>query len=144
MRYVGQGHEIAVPLPPRDMTEADVREIRALYDREYTRFYDRPVPGSDVEILSFAVTVATVVEAVEPVAEVAAAPAPAPIRHQAVRDTTTGEVTEWAIYDRATLFPGATVQGPCIVTEAETSTMVGRGWVCRMDGLGYLDLTQEA
>jgi N-methylhydantoinase A len=144
MRYVGQGHEIAVALPPRDLTEADVREIRALYDVEYSRFYDRPVPGSDVEIMSFAVTVATVAEPVEPSAEVADAPAPAPIRHQAVRDTTSGEVTDWAVYDRAQMAPGCTVPGPCIVAEAETSTLVGRGWTCRMDGLGYLDLTQEA
>jgi len=144
MRYVGQGHEIAVPLPARDLTRQDVKDIRALYDAEYTRFYDRPVPGSDVEILSFAVTVATQSEEVEPAAEVAPAPAPAPLRHQAVRDTATGEVTDWAVYDRAALVPGAVVAGPCIVAEAETSTLVGRGWTCRMDGLGYLELTQEA
>ena len=72
MRYVGQGHEINVALPARPLTVQDVAEIRAAYDAEYTRFYDRPVPGSDVEILSFAVTVATVADAVEPVAPVAA------------------------------------------------------------------------
>ncbi len=140
MRYVGQGHEIAVPLPPRDMDAEDVKTIRALYDQEYTRFYDRPVPGSDVEILSFAVTVATILEPVEPAAEAHEAPAPAPIRTQAVRDTVTGEVADWPIYDRASMAPGATVMGPCIVAEAETSTLVGPGWTCRMDSLGYLDL----
>jgi len=143
MRYVGQGHEIAVPLPARDLTRQDVKDIRALYDAEYTRFYDRPVPGSDVEILSFAVTVATQSEAVEPAAEVAPAPAPAPMRHQAVRDTATGEVTDWPVYDRGAMAPGATVTGPCIIAEAETSTLVGPGWTCRMDGLGYLDLRDE-
>ncbi len=142
MRYVGQGHEIAVPLPARDLTEADVREIRALYDAEYTKFYDRPVPGSDVEVLSFAVTVATVTAAIEPVAEVIPAPSPAPIRTQMVRDTTTGEVTEWPVYPRAAMAPGAVVAGPCIVAEDETSTLVGAGWTCRMDGLGCLELTR--
>ncbi|HEY0418197.1 MAG TPA: hydantoinase/oxoprolinase family protein, partial [Acetobacteraceae bacterium] len=144
MRYVGQGHEISVPLPPRDMTAEDVQTIRALYDQEYTRFYDRPVPGSDVEILSFAVTVATLVEPVEPAAAAHAAPAPAPIRSQAVRDTVTGEVADWPVYDRAAMAPGAAVAGPCILAEAETSTLVGPGWTCRMDSLGYLDLTQES
>jgi N-methylhydantoinase A len=142
MRYVGQGHEIAVPLPARDLTGADVREIRALYDAEYTRFYDRPVPGSDVEVLSFAVTVATTTEAVEPVADVVPAPAPAPVRRQAVRDTVTGEVSDWRVYNRMAMAPGAAVGGPCIVAEAETSTLVGPGWTCRMDGLRYLDLTR--
>ncbi|WP_043361697.1 hydantoinase/oxoprolinase family protein [Belnapia sp. F-4-1] len=144
MRYVGQGHEIAVTLPARDLTADDVPAIRALYDEEYSRFYDRPVPGSDVEIMSFAVTVATLVDEVAPAAEVEDAPAPSPIRHQAVRDTATGEVADWAVYDRETMAPGATLRGPCIVAEAETSTLVGPGWTCRMDGLGYLDLVQEA
>ncbi|MFC7473708.1 hydantoinase/oxoprolinase family protein [Dankookia sp. GCM10030260] len=144
MRYVGQGHEISVPLPPRAMTAEDVRTVRALYDQEYTRFYDRPVPGSDVEILSFAVTVATIVEPVEPAAAAHAAPAPAPIRTQPVRDTVTGEMADWPVFDRAAMAPGAVVPGPCIVAEAETSTLVGPGWSCAMDSLGYLDLTQES
>jgi N-methylhydantoinase A len=143
MRYVGQGHEIAVAVPSRALTQEDVPAIRAAYDEAYTRFYDRPVPGSDVEILSFAVTVATVTDHVEPVAEVADAPAPAPVRTQAVRDTATGEVASWAVYDRAAMPPGCTVPGPCIVAEAETSTLVGPGWRCRVDGLGYLELARE-
>ena len=142
MRYVGQGHEISVALPARDLTEADVAAIRAEYDAEYARFYDRPVPGSDVEILSFAVTVATVLPDVAAAAAVADAAAPAPIRVQQVRDTTTGDVAAWAVYDRDGLQPGAVLPGPCIVAEAETSTLVGPGWTCRMDGLGYLELTK--
>ncbi|MBI0537285.1 hydantoinase/oxoprolinase family protein [Roseomonas sp. KE2513] len=142
MRYVGQGHEIAVDLPVKALATEDVEAVRAAYDAAYAGFYDRPVPGSDVEILSFAVTVATEVAAPEPVAEVAAAPAPAPVRHQAVRDTAHGEVSDWPVYDRAAFAPGATVTGPCIVAEAETSTLVGPGWTCRMDGLGYLELTR--
>jgi N-methylhydantoinase A len=133
-----------VKLPARELTAADIQSIRAAYDAEYTRFYDRPVPGSDVEILSFAVTVATVVETVEPVAPVADAPAPKPVRIQSVRDTATGEVADWAVYDRAMMAPGASVPGPCIVAEAETSTLVGPGWRCRIDGLGYLELTRGA
>lgn len=143
MRYVGQGHEINVALPARALTAQDIPAIRAAYDAEYTRFYDRPVPGSDVEILSFAVTVATVADAVEPVADVADAPAPAPIRVQRVRDTATGEVAAWQVYDRAEMPPGAAVPGPCIIAESETSTLVGPGWRCRVDGLGYLELVRQ-
>jgi N-methylhydantoinase A len=142
MRYVGQGHEIAVALPVRPLVESDIADIRAAYDAEYTRFYDRPVPGSDVEVLSFAVTVATVVDAVQAAAEVADAPAPAPIRSHQVRDTATGVVATWQVYDRTQMAPGAEVPGPCIIAEDETSTLVGPGWTCRMDGLGYLELTK--
>ena len=144
MRYVGQGHEIAVRLPPRALTPGDVPAVRAAYDAEYSRLYDRPVPGSDVEVLSYAVTVATAAAAIDLVAEPPEAPAPAPLRTQAVRDTASGAASDWAVYDRATFPPGASVRGPAIIAEAETSTLVGPGWRCRMDGLGTLELLREA
>ena len=148
MRYVGQGHEIPVPLPARTLTVDDVAEIRAAYDTEYTKFYDRPVPGSDVEIMSYAVVVATVVEAESdtPLAGAAAVFAPdAPAtRRQAVRDTLTGEVSDWTVVDRIALVPGARVAGPAIVAEDETSTLIGPGWSAMVNGLGYIELTREA
>lgn len=144
MRYVGQGHEISVPLPARTLAAADVATIRAAYDAEYARFYDRPVPGSDVEILSYALVVSTVPREPAVVAAGMGESRPAPARVQAVRDTATGEVAEWAVFDRADLVPGAVLPGPAIVAEAETSTLVGPGWTARMNGFGYLELARGA
>jgi N-methylhydantoinase A len=147
MRYVGQGHEIPVPLPSRPLGEEDVPLIRAAYDAEYTRFYDRPVPGSDVEIMSYAVLVATVPED-DPGTPVAGddavfVPDATPVRTQPVRDTTTGEVAPWSAYDRATLAPGVHIAGPAIIAEDETSTLVCQGWNATVNGLGYIELTRE-
>ena len=71
------------------------------------------------------------------------APARPATRSQALRDTATGIVADWAVYDRAALAPGAVLRGPAIVAEAETSTLVGPGWRCRVDGAGYLDPSRE-
>ena len=138
MRYVGQGHEIAVPLPGRALDAADVPVIRAAYDTEYARVYDRPVPGSDVEILSYAVTVTTEPEISTASAAVAASSVATQVGTRAVRDTGTGEVAEWSLYDRATMVPGAVLQGPAIVAEAETSTLVGPGWTASVTPGGDL------
>lgn len=143
MRYVGQGHEIAVSLPARTLGEGDVAGIRAAYDEAYSRFYDRPVPGSDVEILSYALVVATIPQPPSPPAGALAARVPAPARAHAVRDTATGEVAEWAVFDRAALVPGDMMRGPAIVAEAETSTLIGPGWRARVDAFGYLELVRE-
>ena len=144
MRYVGQGHEIAVTLPARALVQADVAEIRAAYDAEYSRFYDRPVPGSDVEVLSYAVLVATAMPAPERVDRDIAATAAAPAGHREVRDTATGKVSAWAIHERADLPPGATLSGPAIIAELETSTLVGPGWTARVDAGGDIELTRSA
>ena len=98
--------------------------------------------------MSYAVVVASVVEddveAPAPGAADAFAPEVAPARHQAVRDTMTGEVAAWAVFDRAALRPGARIAGPAIVAEDETSTLVGPGWSATVNGLGYIELTREA
>ena len=118
MRYVGQGHEIPVPLPARPLGEDDVPQIRAAYDAEYTRFYDRPVPGSDVEIMSYAVLVATA-----PQDEIPAHRSPATSRffvpepgrrapRECARDGDR-RGSSWAVYDRATpLSPARRSMGP--------------------------------
>ena len=142
MRYVGQGHEIPVALPARTLVAGDVAAIRAAYDVEYSRFYDRPVPGSDVEIMSYAVVVATVAEPPPPVMGAPLASRPVAGRWQQVRDSATGAVAEWAVFDRADLVAGAEVAGPAIIAEDETSTLVGPGWTARVEAHGYLELVR--
>ncbi|HEY1933283.1 MAG TPA: hydantoinase/oxoprolinase family protein [Acetobacteraceae bacterium] len=147
MRYVGQGHEIPVPLPAGRLHADDVALIRARYDEEYTRFYDRPVPGSDVEIMSYAVVVTTVPEEVETptlAANGVFVPDVAATGTRQVRDTTTGDVSEWSVFDRTALTPGACVKGPSIVAEDETSTLVGPGWSATVNGLGYIVLAKDS
>jgi N-methylhydantoinase A len=144
MRYVGQGHEIPVPLPNQVLGAADVALIRERYDTEYARFFDRPVPGSDVEIMSYAVVVTTVTADVAPpgAANGTITRQATPVRTQPVRDTTTGAVSPWAIYDRSALAPGASIAGPAIVAEDETSTLVGPGWTATINLLGYIEMTR--
>ncbi len=145
MRYVGQGHEIPVALPATPLAPEDVAAIRAAFDAAYTRFYDRPVPGSDVEVMSFAVQVATEAPADAATIErpLHAGAAPKPARAQTVRDTTTGEAAEWAVHDRAGLRHGALVAGPAIIAEDETSTLVAHGWTARVTGFGYIEMARE-
>ena len=149
MRYVGQGHEIPVSLPARTLHEDDVGAIRAAYDTEYTRFYDRPVPGSDVEIMSFAVQVTTDVADDEhlplPLAGgVESRSGPGEGRRQPIRDSVSGEVSDWTVHDRPSLPRGTRVVGPAVIAEDETSTLVGPGWTASVNGHGYIELERQA
>jgi N-methylhydantoinase A len=94
--------------------------------------------------MSYAVTVATVA----PVVEATAAEA-APYRAEAagarkVLDTATGMVADWSVYERAALKPGACFDGPAIVAEAETSTLIGPGWAGRITAEGYIELLRTS
>jgi N-methylhydantoinase A len=88
--------------------------------------------------MGYAVTVATAAPAVK-----GTAAEPAPHRAAGTRkvlDTATGVVSDWSVCERETLAPGACFDGPAIVAEAETSTLVGPGWTGRITAEGYIEL----
>ncbi len=143
MRYVGQGHEIPVDLSTRTLSAADVPTIHATYEQEYAKFFDRPVPGSDVEVMSFAVVLTTAAASVATMPPVTSFTTPQPGRSQLVRDTSSGLTATWAVYDRAAMAAGARVTGPAIISEDETSTLVSPGWQAFVNKLQYLEVVRE-
>jgi len=144
MRYVGQGHEIPVPLPNRKLEAADVAIIRGAYEAEYAKFYDRLVPGADIEVLSYEVTITTLVPEGPRAPSTGNGTKAPPPGKRPVRDPASGAVAEWAIHDRRSLTVGTPLAGPAIIAEDETSTLVAPGWTAERDSLGYIYLTREA
>src|SRR5207244_3536922 len=78
MRYVGQGHEITVPLPLRDLTQSDAAALREAFEREYAVLFKRPIPGAAIEALSWSVLISTTAHRPEPAANVPDRRAPPP------------------------------------------------------------------
>jgi N-methylhydantoinase A len=143
MRYRGQGHEIAVELPVRDLTAADRSTIRELFEAVYRRLYSRPIPGVEIEILSWVVAVRAPAEGQlgAPTRERASKPKPASRRP--IFDPHTGEFEEVDIYRRPDLAPGARISGPAVIAEDETSTVVSPLFDARIDRFGYIELTRN-
>jgi N-methylhydantoinase A len=144
MRYRGQGHEIAVPLAAKTYRREDAGEIIAAFEAVYRRLYSRVIPGVEVEVLSWVVLVAAPTPAVDtsPPALPPGFMAPE-ARRRPVFDPETGEFVEVAIYERPMLSPGATLNGPAVVVEDETSTVIGRNFDARIDAFGYIELTRR-
>jgi N-methylhydantoinase A len=144
MRYRGQGHEIAVPLPVRTYHAGDAAELMAAFEAAYRRLYSRIIPGVEVEVLSWVL----LLSALAPHTEAAAPPEPppshpAPARRRAVFDADSADFIEVAIYERAALAPGAVIAGPAVIIEDETSTVVTRHCDARIDRFGYIELTRR-
>ena len=94
--------------------------------------------------MSYAVLVATVPEADDvAVMTTSVASTPVAARTLMVRDTTTGEVASWSVFDRAELSAGATMRGPAIIAEDETSTLVCPGWNASINAWGYIEMLRE-
>ncbi len=142
MRYVGQGHEVSVPLPLRQLEPNDAETLQQAFDETYTRHYGRIIPDMDVEVLTWALTLTAPVEAPQPVAEPEPIGAPTANGERKLFNTRTADFEDVPVYARETLSPGMRIAGPAIVSESQTTTVVARGFDARIDGQGYIILNR--
>lgn len=125
MRYRGQGHEIAVPLPAEDFDPASLRKS---FDATYTQLFGRVIPRLEVEAVTWTLSLAQPLEPMIVRGPVdISRPAP-PAGRRAIIDTATGQNVDTDIYDRTTLSPGMRLRGPAAVTEAGTTTIIPTGF----------------
>ncbi len=143
MRYIGQGHEVGVELPitidAAVIDESSPAQFLSAYEREYERLYGRAIPGVDVEILSWVLTLASPApphsthEVVPDSKRV-----PPPTGSRAVMDADSGQVVQADLYARSDLAPGDSVPGPAIIVEANTATLVTGSFHATISAGGHI------
>lgn len=143
MRYTGQGHEIAVPLPQRALTAKDEAQLRDWFESGYRALFERHIPGARIEILSWSVLVSTATEAPKPLAAARSSAAPKPSGAREVWDPAEGRMLSVATYARASMKPGARIAGPALILEAGTSTLVTGTFDASTDAGGALVLERK-
>jgi N-methylhydantoinase A len=134
MRYVGQGHEVSVPLPEGVLSENHLPQITAAFEEIYRGLYGRKGPDVPLEVINWRV--------------IASGPRPEmnlklPRKSsggtQACKGSRRayfperGGWVETAVYDRYALSPGTTVDGPAIVEERESTLIIGARGRGRVD-----------
>lgn len=136
MRYVGQGHQIRVPLPDGELNDAHLPALQAAFEAVYRELYERLGPPVPVEIINWRV----VASGPEPELQLAVraenATAEAGDAVKGARPAyfpETGGFTSTPIYDRYRLAPGAQFTGPAIIEERESTVIVGPGARCQID-----------
>ncbi len=141
MRYRGQGHEIPVALPAgRAFGPGDAADLHARFDAAYAALFGRTIPRLEVEALTWTLSLATVRPLPAPVAAPAPCGAPAPVGRRTVLDSATGLREQATVFDRAALAPGAAVEGPALIVEEETTTVVPRGASASVNALRQIVL----
>jgi N-methylhydantoinase A len=143
MRYRGQGHEVTVPLPARSYVEGDGATLAEAFEVAYRALYSRVIPGVDIEVVSWVLSLSAAAQAVAEVAENVAPYFPEPVGRRSLFDPA-GEMIEASVHRRRDLRPGARIPGPAIITEDETSTVVGPSFEAAVNVFGYLELRRRA
>lgn len=128
LRYVGQGHEVNVPVPRGALTAKSVGALRRNFERAYKALFRRINPEYEIEALSWRL----VVTGPKPALRLRRFPAaPGALADDARKGTRPvyfaecGGYVECPVYDRYRLFEGARVTGPAIIEERESTAVVG-------------------
>lgn len=124
MRYAGQGHEITVRLPAGTLSPASVSEIARNFEEEYALRYGHVLPHMPIESVTWRVVVSgpSPQFALHQRVEKSLSPTP----HKGQRLVFLGNGWEEVpVFDRYALPEAQRFQGPCILEERESTTVVG-------------------
>ncbi|MEX2147862.1 MAG: hydantoinase/oxoprolinase family protein [Candidatus Rokuibacteriota bacterium] len=139
MRYVGQGHEVEVALPDGAPGAPWQEEIRTRFEAVYRSLYHHVPRGLVIESVTWRVRA----QSPPPVLPDVAAARGVADAHKGDRQIylpERGEFGKVPVYDRYALRRGTTMQGPAIVEEVESTTVVGSAFTFEVDAADNLVL----
>ena len=143
MRYAGQGHEISVSLPLSKLTLSAATLLKENFDDSYARQYGQIIPGIDIEVLSWTVTVTHTTGIRKMLKNPEQIDTPVPAAQRQVVDASSGNLENYFVYSRTELRPGMEIKGPALIIEDETTTLISSAFDAQINSAGYIVLNQR-
>ncbi len=143
MRYQGQGHEIEIDLPEREVVETDLDLLKTNFESVYAEQFSRPVPGMAIEILNWSVTVSTITQNELPQKSTDGRREVETNNSVKIHCDVDGVQRSAGVISRAELKPGDELHGPVLITETQTTTFVASDFTVRVDAKHNLVLTRQ-
>ena len=143
MRYVGQEHVVTVDVALEHFAARDRDAIKRTFDDEHQRRYATSAPAEPVEIASLRATVTGLTHKppLEPIARGnVTPPGDAFTGDRGVYFTSLGDFRAAPTFDRARLLAGNRIDGPAIVEEHASTTVLMPGDNLQVDDFGNLDI----
>ena len=140
MRYCGQSHELAVECPPGTLTRDEIEALRRRFHVEHDRSYGHGYPDEATEMVNF--RLAALGSIAKPrLREIDPASGPASDAEKGTRPVwfgTAGDFVATPVYDRSRLAAEYRFEGPAIVEEMDSTTLVLPGYAVTVDRFGNL------
>lgn len=136
LRYMGQGYELPVAVPP----DLDLAALRAAFDDTYAQRYGFASAGEPVEATTWKLTAygaGPVVDLPEFTGGLERA-SDAVTEHRRAYFPETAGYVDTPVYDRYLLSPGHWIAGPSVVEERESTTVLPPGMTAQVDRFGNL------
>jgi N-methylhydantoinase A/oxoprolinase/acetone carboxylase beta subunit len=147
-RYLGQGYELRIDCPSGPIDDAWVERVRNDFHDAHEREYSRRFDDSDIEIPNIRVRgVGMMPELQTPQVEIGDASPEAALRHE--RDAwfrVDGELQQvpTRYYAREALKAGNRIQGPAVVNQYDSTTVIPPGFTAEIDAYGNIVIRIDA
>jgi N-methylhydantoinase A len=142
MRYVGQEHAVTVDLDGSLFERQDRDGVKAEFDRVHEVRYGTCAPSEPADLVSLRVTVTGLMRkppmAPLPAADKGADAAVRGVKPVYFRDA--GDFVPTMVFKRDLLRPGHTIEGPALIEEHASTTVVQPGDVLHVDVYGNLHI----
>jgi N-methylhydantoinase A len=138
-RYSGQGNEITIWVGEGEAWPATTADVQAAFDAEYARIYGLTIPDVAIEAVTWRLSAFATTTVVEPDASLAAADTdPTPIGHRPMVFSRGEPAVDAPVYRRGDLGAGSRFDGPAVVEERETTSVIRPGWSVEVAADGSL------
>jgi N-methylhydantoinase A len=143
LRYAGQSFELKVPIPPGQLTHEMLAAVEDDFHKAHEQAYGHSAPGEPVEIVNLRLTAQGVIP--KPRQKRLSAQANVQLLPKGMRDVCfeiAAGYIQTAIYDRYKLPAGATVPGPAIIEEFDSTVVIHPGYRASVDEFGSIHITR--
>ena len=140
-RYSGQAYEVNVPVPNGALDAAAVAAVIQGFHDLHLRLYAHNRPDAPVEFVNGRVAAIGLVASTPEHEKKANGAVPSVKERRPVYFEEADGFVDTAVYDRETLGPGSAVDGPAIVEQIDTTTVIHPGQRVSVDEFGNLLIT---
>ena len=139
MRYAGQGHEISIQMPDGKLGPDSIKEIQKRFIEEYELRYSKSIPAISMETVTWRVIVSGSTPEVTPKLEKESETESASKSSRPVYFPELGvRPVDCKVYDRYALKAGDSFDGPAIIEEMESTSVIGPNTKIRIDDFGNI------
>jgi len=146
MRYVGQSYELTIPLPNNQLTPQDIEQLLERFYVEHDRAYGFSALGEPVEFVNLRLT--AIGKITKPrLHEIRQDSSDLQSAQKALRSVyfaERGGYIDCPIYDRYQLTSGQVINGPAIIVELDSTSVIHPGYRAEVDTFGNLIVTASS
>ena len=147
LRYAGQGFELMIPVTNVDFTKENCKEkVHRLFNEKHKGIYGYIMENEDIELVNIRINSLGMIK--KPILAKVAPGNKQPVKEAIVeyRQVFFEELNDFhktPIYHRLTLQANNIIEGPAIIEQYDTTTVIPAHWKATIDEYGFIQLERK-